>query len=47
MPDRFTESLAENAALVWPKVLRVTPLPKLISGEVRVGDVERFIGRYT
>jgi hypothetical protein len=31
-------------ALAWPQILRDTLLPKLISGEVRVPDVERFAG---
>ena len=35
----ITESLVEDATL------RDTLLPKLISGELRVKDAERFIGR--
>jgi len=37
----FTESIVEDATLA---ALRVTPLPKLISGAVRVPDAERFAG---
>ena len=36
MLDRDTESTVEDATLAWPKILRDTLLPKLISGEVRV-----------
>jgi type I restriction enzyme S subunit len=37
MTDRFTESTVESAAL------RDALLPKLISGEIRVKDAERFL----
>jgi len=41
MKATFTEFVVEDAALA---TLRVTPLPKLISGELRVPDAERFVG---
>jgi hypothetical protein len=38
MTSTFTESPVEDAAL------RDTLLPKLISGELRVQDAQRFVG---
>jgi hypothetical protein len=40
----FTESIVEYSVLAWLAALRDTLLPKLISGELRVGDVEQFFG---
>jgi len=37
MTDAFTESIVESAAL------RDSLLPKLIRGEIRVKDAERFL----
>jgi hypothetical protein len=45
MPQGFTESVVEDAALEWLAALRDTLLPKLISGELRVPDAERIVGR--
>ena len=42
--ERIIASIHESRTLA---ALRDTLLPKLISGEVRVGDVERFVGAAT
>lgn len=39
MSERFTKSVVEGVAL------RDALLPKLVSGELRVKDVAKFIGR--
>jgi type I restriction enzyme S subunit len=44
MFDRISASMKQSRALA---ALRDTLLPKLISGELRVPDAERIVGRYT
>jgi hypothetical protein len=52
MQQAFTESIVEQAALNWLSglgrqrlALRNGQLPKLISGELRMPDAERIVGR--
>ena len=52
MAQAFTESVVEQAALDWLAglgrqrlALRNGQLPKLISGELRMPDAERIVGR--
>ena len=45
MSQAFIESVVEEAALAWSESLDYAPLPKLLSGEIPVGDAERFFER--
>jgi hypothetical protein len=44
MNTTLTEFIIEDATFAWLETLCDTPLPKFISGAVRVGDAARFVG---